>query len=233
MWKKLKSQKFLLLQYLWCYWSKIDNFHFSTVCTMIPSNWSKSFPALTGHVTYRKLNHVWEHLNKWLLQRISLLFLPNYPQQVASVAMNRKKGSTWISGGIGRYMAVSDCRMSLTSSTIHRMVSGENLYLSYTSSSSRLSRVLLKSQNTRGRLIGIAFCLLRRRPMKMTAILLCLRIFLSLLFCRLKCLRIKQNLIYLFCSTFLWWRLGLRIGKLRIFSDLRILLTINTLYADY
>lgn len=81
---------------------------------------------------------------------------PNYPQQVASVATNRKKGSTWISGGIGRYMAVSDCMMSLTSSTIHRMVSGENLYLSYTFSSSRLSRVLLKSQNTQSRLIGIA-----------------------------------------------------------------------------
>lgn len=135
---------------------------------------------------------------------------PNYPQQVASVATNREKGITWISGGIGRYMAVSDCRMSLTSSTINRMVSGENLYLSYTSSSSRLSRVLLKSQNTGGRLIGIAFCLLRRRPMKMAAILLCLRIFLSLLFFRLKCLR-----IFLFCSTFLWWRLSLRIGKLK------------------
>lgn len=191
MWKKLKSQKFLLLQYLWCYWSKIDNFHFSTVCTMIPSNWSKSFPDPTGHVTYRKLNHVWEHLNKWLLQRISLLFLPNYPQQVASVAMNRKKGSTWISGGIGRYMAVSDCRMSLTSSTIHRMVSGENLYLSYTFSSSRLSRVLLKSQNTQSRLIGIA--LSSATPtFENGSHFVMLENILKSTFCRLKCLRIKQ-----------------------------------------
>lgn len=79
MWKKLKSQKFLLLQYLWCYWSKIDNFHFSTVCTMIPNKLSKSFPDRTGHVTYRKFNHVREHLNKWLLQRISLLFLQRIP----------------------------------------------------------------------------------------------------------------------------------------------------------
>lgn len=91
MWKKLKSQKFLLLQYLWCYWSKIDNFHFSTVCTMIPSNWSKSFLDLTGHVTYRKLNHVWEHLNKWLLQRISLLFL----QRISDIQTIPNKLQVW------------------------------------------------------------------------------------------------------------------------------------------
>lgn len=152
---------------------------------------SQQLVDLTGHVTYRKLNHVWEHLNKWLLQRISLLFLPNYPQQIASVAMNRKKGSTWISGGIGRYMAVSDCRMSLTSSTIHRMVSGENLYLSYTFSSSRLSRVLLKSQNTQSRLIGIA--LSSATPtFENGSHFVMLENILKSTFCRLKCLRIKQ-----------------------------------------
>lgn len=157
---------------------------------------------------------------------------PNYPQQIASVATNREKGSTWISGGIGRYIAVADCRLPLTSSTINRMVSVENLYLSYTSSSSRLSRVLPKSQNTQSRLIGIAFCLLPRRPLKMAAILSCWE-YSSLLFCRLKCLRIKHNLIIFILLNFLWWRLSLRIGKLRLFSDLRILLTIKTLYADF
>lgn len=108
-----------------------------------------------------------------LLRNVKKVEVSNYPQQIASVATNREKGSTWISGGIGRYIAVADCRLPLTSSTINRMVSGENLYLSYTSSSSRLSRVLLKSQNTQSRLIGIAFCLLPRRPLKMSAILLC------------------------------------------------------------
>lgn len=114
MWKKLKSQKFLLLQYLWCYWSKIDNFHFSTVCTMIPNNLWKSFPDRTGHVTYRKLNHVWEHLNKWLLQRISLLFLQRIPD--IQTIPNKSQVWPWIvkKGSHGSARKLADTWQCLT-----------------------------------------------------------------------------------------------------------------------
>lgn len=96
-------------KYDWCLhklFKTIDNFHFSTVCTMIPSNLSKYFPDRTGHVTYRKLNHVREHLNKWLLQLISLLFLQRIPDIQTIPNKSQvwprivKKGSHGSAGGL-------------------------------------------------------------------------------------------------------------------------------------
>lgn len=148
---------------------------------MITFNSTESFPDLTGHVTHRDFNHRWEHLIMALHQILPLftqriLTHSNCLQHVAGVPPWSRIVWKWL-------LAVSDCRMSLTPSTINRMVAGENLYLCYTSCSWRLSRGLLRCRKIRGRLIVIVFCLLRRRHLTMAA-----NVWenFNLLFCRLK-----------------------------------------------